>query len=293
MMLDEGFGGNNPKLRMAQLNLALLRLCRYLVGLKMHTQGMSYEQGVDFFVREGYQERVNAEREARRGTVDPTYLVYTLGKMQILKLREEYRARMGASFKLSEFHDRLLSYGMPPLKIIRLAMLGEAQGESVVSNNPMDVPRAIDFSVLATSYNSGNHGTRTIQLIMNQHDWAQAWDVIGRGSSAGAMPEVNFDTRAVIIAYQGWKNTGGYGISIGEIRREGTTIIVRVNEQSPKAGDIVTEGQTSPFVAVSIPRPPEGSTVKFEDEVKKLEQNRNVNERSLPTYRRYGRRRRG
>ncbi|MDQ3816648.1 MAG: DUF885 domain-containing protein, partial [Acidobacteriota bacterium] len=75
MMLDEGFGGNNPKLRFAQLNAALLRLCRYLVGLRLHTQGMSYEQAVDFFMREGYQERVNAEREARRGTLDPTYLV--------------------------------------------------------------------------------------------------------------------------------------------------------------------------------------------------------------------------
>jgi len=292
MMLDEGFGGNNPKLRMAQLNLALLRLCRYLVGLRMHTQGMSYEQGVDFFMREGYQERVNAEREARRGTVDPTYLVYTLGKMQILKLREEYRARLGASFKLGEFHDRLLSYGMPPLKIIRLAMLGEANGESVVSNNPTDVPRAIDFSVLATGYTSGYQGGRTLQLITNQSDWVNAWSVIGRGSS-GPMPEVNFNTRAVIIAHQGLKNTGGYGISIAEIRREGTSLTVRVNEQSPKAGDVVTEAQTSPFVAVSIPRPPEGSIVKLEDEVKKLEQNRNVNERSLPTYRRYGRRRRG
>src|SRR4051812_27784724 len=238
MMLDEGFGGNNPKLRLAQLNLALLRLCRYLVGLRLHTQGMSYEQGVVFFMREGYQERVNAEREARRGTEDPTYLVYTLGKMQILKLREEYRARMGAAFRLGEFHDRLLSYGMPPLKIIRLAMLGETSGESIGSNNPTEVPRAIDFSVLATSFNSGNHGGRDIQLITNQHDWTQAWDIIGRGST-GAIPEVNFNTRAVVIAYQGWKNTGGYGISIAEIRRDGTSLTVRVNEQSPKQGDIV------------------------------------------------------
>src|SRR5436853_5970727 len=104
MMLDEGYGGNNPKLRLAQLQAALARLCRYLVGLRLHTAGMSYEQGVDFFMREGYQERVNAEREARRGTVDPTYLVYTLGKMQIMKLREEYKASMGASFRLREFH---------------------------------------------------------------------------------------------------------------------------------------------------------------------------------------------
>ncbi|HYJ46943.1 MAG TPA: DUF885 domain-containing protein, partial [Pyrinomonadaceae bacterium] len=216
MMLDEGFGGNNPKLRMAQLNLALLRLCRYLVGLRLHTQGMSYEEGVQFFMREGYQERVNAEREARRGTLDPTYLVYTLGKMQILKLREEYRARMGASFKLGEFHDRLLSYGMPPLKIIRLAMLGETSGGSVSSNNTTETPRTLDFSVLATGYNSGYQGGRSLQLITNQNDWASAWNLIGKGSS-GPMPEVNFNTRAVVIAHQGLKRSGGYGISIAEI----------------------------------------------------------------------------
>ncbi len=291
MMLDEGFGGNNPKLRLAQLNLALLRLCRYLVGLRLHTAGMTYEQGVDFFMREGYQERVNAEREARRGTLDPTYLVYTLGKMQILALREEYRRRMGASFNLGDFHNRLLSYGMPPVKIIRLAMLGEAEGSSN-STHTIEPPRTVDFSVLATGYNSSYQGERAVQLIMNQGEWENAWRLNNRGSS-GPMPEVNFNTRAVVIAYQGLKRTGGYGISIAEIRREGTTLTVRVNEQSPKPGDFVTEALTSPFVAVSIPRPPDGSIVKFVDEVNKIEQNRNVKERSYPLRRRKRRGRRG
>jgi uncharacterized protein (DUF885 family) len=293
MMLDEGFGGNNPKLRLAQLNAALLRLCRYLVGLRLHTQGMTYEEGVQFFMREGYQERVNAEREARRGTLDPTYLVYTLGKMQILKLREEYRARMGASFNLGAFHDRLLSYGMPPVKIIRLAMLGEASGsESVNSNNTTDVPRTVDFSVLATGYNSSYQGARAVQLITNESDWENAWRMIGQGAS-GTMPEVNFNTRAVVIAYQGVKNTGGYGISIAEIRREGTNLTVRVNEQNPKPGEMTTQALTSPFVAVSIPRPPEGTIVKFVDEGNKIEQNRNVNKPVYPQRRRYRRGRRG
>jgi uncharacterized protein (DUF885 family) len=295
MLLDEGFGGNNPKLRLAQLNLALLRLCRYLVGLRLHTQGMSYEEGVNFFMREGYQERVNAEREARRGTLDPTYLVYTLGKMQILTLREEYRRKMGAAFNLREFHDRLLSYGMPPVKIIRLAMIGETgeSGSSVDTPNALEpASRAIDFSVLATGYNSRYEGGRRLQLITNQTDWASAWEVIGRGSSA-PMPEVNFNTRAVLIAYQGRKNTGGYNISIAEIRRDGATLVVRVNEQTPKPGDFVTEALTSPFVAVSIPRPFEGTIAKYDDEVKKIEQNRNAKERSYPPRRRYRRGRRG
>src|SRR5947209_1050941 len=288
MMLDEGFGGNNPKLRFAQLNAALLRLCRYLVGLRLHTQGMTYEQGVDFFMREGYQERVNAEREARRGTLDPTYLVYTLGKMQIMKLREEYRARMGASFKLGEFHDRLLSYGMPPVKIIRLAMLGESRGSEIGSVNSVDVPRTVDFSVLATGRNSGYEGPRSLQHITNRNDWLNVWHVIGNGST-GSMPEVTFDTRAVLIVYQGQKRTGGYGISIVEIRREGTALIVRVNEQTPKPGEMTTEVLTSPFIAVSIARPPEGTVIKFDDEVKKLEQNRNVNQRRYPVPRWYRR----
>ncbi len=291
MMLDEGFGGNNPKLRLAQLSMALLRLCRYLVGLRLHTDGMTYEEGVDFFMREGYQERVNAEREARRGTLDPTYLVYTLGKMQILKLREEYRQLMGASFNIGEFHNRLLSYGMPPVKIIRLAMLGEAGGNSN-STHAIEPPRAIDFSVLATGYNSSYQGARSVQLIMNQADWEAAWRLNNRGSS-GPMPEVNFNTRAVVIAYQGLKRTGGYGISIAEIRREGAMLVVRVNEQSPKAGDFVTEALTSPFIAVSLPRPPDSAIVKFDDEVNKIEQNRNVKERSYPPQRRNRRGRRG
>jgi uncharacterized protein (DUF885 family) len=291
MMLDEGFGGNNPKLKLAQLSMALLRLCRYLVGLRLHTDGMTYEQGVDFFMREGYQERVNAEREARRGTLDPTYLVYTLGKMQILKLREDYHERMGDAFNLNVFHDRLLSYGMPPLKIIRLAMLGETNGNSNATH-AIEAPRAIDFSVLATGYNSSYQGTRAVQLIMNQAEWETAWRLNNRGSS-GPMPEVNFNTRAVVIAYQGLKRTGGYGISIAEIRREGATLIVRINEQSPKPGDFVTEALTSPFVAVSIPRPPDGAVVKYDDEVNKIEQNRNVKERSYPTQRRKRRGRRG
>jgi uncharacterized protein (DUF885 family) len=293
MLLDEGFGGNNPKLRLAQLNLALLRLCRYLVGLRLHTQGMTYEEGVDFFTREGYQERVNAEREARRGTLDPTYLVYTLGKMQIMKLREEYRQRMGASFNLGQFHDRLLSYGMPPVRIIRMAMLGETNASGNEDGaSEQEQQRTVDFSVLATGYNSRYEGGRALQLVTNQSDWVSAWGLIGRGSS-GPMPEVNFNTRSVIIAYQGRKNTGGYGISINEIRREGTALVVRAIEQSPKPGDFVTEALTSPFVAVSIPRSPEGVVVKYDDEVNKIEQNRNVKERSYPPRRRYRQGRRG
>src|SRR5207245_10576707 len=80
MMLDEGYGAGDPKLRLGQLQDALLRNARYIVGISMHTGKMSYEQGIEFFVKEGYQTHANAARETKRGTSDPTYLDDTLGK---------------------------------------------------------------------------------------------------------------------------------------------------------------------------------------------------------------------
>ena len=125
MMLEEGYGEGDPKLLLSQLHAALMRLCRYIVGLRMHTRGMTLEEGVAFFEKEGYMEHVNAEREAMRGTADPTYLVYTLGKLQILKLREDYRKKVGDRFNLQEFHERFLGFGYPPVKLIREEILGD------------------------------------------------------------------------------------------------------------------------------------------------------------------------
>jgi len=135
MMLDEGYGRdpNLPleqdkkflKLRLGQLQDALLRNARFIVGIKMHTGQMTFDQGVDFFVTEGYQSRTNGDRETRRGTSDPTYLYYTLGKLQIMKLREDYKKKMGDKFSLQEFHDQFIKQGFPPIKVIRKAMLGD------------------------------------------------------------------------------------------------------------------------------------------------------------------------
>jgi uncharacterized protein (DUF885 family) len=131
MMLDEGYGGEGPqadKLRLNQLSLSLQRLARYIVGLSLHTRGMTYEQAVSFFEKEAYMTHVNAEREARRGTSDPTYLVYALGKKLILQLREDAQAKWGKDFTLRRFHDELVSYGYPPIPILRGLMLGEDSG---------------------------------------------------------------------------------------------------------------------------------------------------------------------
>jgi uncharacterized protein (DUF885 family) len=125
MMLDEGYGNGDLKLRLGQLQDALLRNARYIVGIQMHTGKMTYEQGIDFFVKEGYQSRTNGERETKRGTSDPTYLYYTLGKLEILKLREDYKNMRGSAYTLQEFHDRFMREGWPPIKIVRKAMLGD------------------------------------------------------------------------------------------------------------------------------------------------------------------------
>jgi uncharacterized protein (DUF885 family) len=124
MMLDEGFGNGDPKLRMGQLIDALLRNARFIVGIQMHTGKMTMGQARQFFIDEGYQVSTVAGVEAKRGTSDPTYLVYTLGKLQIMKLREDYKKQRGDQFTLQDFHDRFLQQGSVPLKIIRKAMLG-------------------------------------------------------------------------------------------------------------------------------------------------------------------------
>jgi uncharacterized protein (DUF885 family) len=133
MMLDEGFGrAANPtpeqkmratKYRMAQADEALLRLCRLCVSIRMHTQGMSVEDGAKFFRDNCYYEDKPAHSEAMRGTFDPGYLNYTLGKLQILKLRADYKAQEGANFSLEKFHDEILNLGMPPIRLLREIML--------------------------------------------------------------------------------------------------------------------------------------------------------------------------
>jgi uncharacterized protein (DUF885 family) len=134
MMLDNGYGqpGTGAKdereakfLRLGQLQDALLRNARFIVGIQMHTGNMTYDQAVAFFQKEGYQPKETAQVEAKRGAGDPTYLYYTLGKLEIMKLREDLRQRQGAAFSLEKFHDEFLSQGLPPIKIVREALLGD------------------------------------------------------------------------------------------------------------------------------------------------------------------------
>jgi uncharacterized protein (DUF885 family) len=134
MMLDNGYGqpGTGAKdereakfFRLGQLQDALLRNARFIVGIQMHTGNMSYEQAVEFFQKEGYQPRETSEVEAKRGAGDPTYLYYTLGKLEIMKLRTDLMKKQGAAFSLQAFHDEFLSQGLPPIQIVREALLGD------------------------------------------------------------------------------------------------------------------------------------------------------------------------
>ena len=123
MVLDEGYGAGDAKLRLSQLQDALLRAARYVAALRMHTRGMTFEQAVDLFHKDGFQTRQVAELEARRGTQDPMFMSYTYGKLEIYRLRDEYRKKLGPRFTLRGFHDTFLGYGHAPLKLVREAML--------------------------------------------------------------------------------------------------------------------------------------------------------------------------
>ncbi|HUL72465.1 MAG TPA: DUF885 domain-containing protein [Vicinamibacterales bacterium] len=125
MMLDEGFHAGEPKFRLAQLQDALLRNVRFIVGIKMHTQGMTVDEAAKLFHTQGHQPETVAMEEAKRGAGDPLYGYYTMGKLMILKLRDDYKAKQGASYTLQGFHDAFIKMGPLPLPLIRRAMLGE------------------------------------------------------------------------------------------------------------------------------------------------------------------------
>jgi uncharacterized protein (DUF885 family) len=125
MMLDEGFHDNDPHYRLAQLQDALLRDVRFIAGIRMHSEGLSVADAQKLFETEAYQPPPVALSESKRGTSDPTYGYYTMGKLMILKLREDLRAKRGAAFSIKDFHDEFLKLGPLPLPLIRRAMLGE------------------------------------------------------------------------------------------------------------------------------------------------------------------------
>jgi len=130
MMWDAGVS-DDPAVHVGQLQNALLRNVRYLSAIGLHTGEMTVEQSFQMFRDKAFQDEANARQQAARGTFDPMYLSYTLGKLAILKLRDDVKAKWeadGKTFSLKDFHDALLSYGAAPLPVIREAMLGPDAG---------------------------------------------------------------------------------------------------------------------------------------------------------------------
>ena len=128
MVIDEGYGrdGTNAeanvqgaKYRLAQSDASLERICRLCVSIRMHCQGMSLEDGTKFFEENAYLNEKPASREALRGTFDPGYLFYSLGKLQILKLREDYKRQEGSNYSLKNFNDAICDHGQMPIRYLR------------------------------------------------------------------------------------------------------------------------------------------------------------------------------
>lgn len=128
MMMDAGFGRQDYSVKLGQLAEALIRLARFIVCIRLHAEDMSVEQAVRFFRDEAFMEENSARREAERGTFDPTYLVYSVGKLMLMKLRNDYRQQQGKSFSLRTFHDTLLGHGTAPFWLHRQLMLGGPDG---------------------------------------------------------------------------------------------------------------------------------------------------------------------
>ncbi len=131
MMIDAGFRKDDTNVRLGQLAESLVRLCRCIIGIRLHCEDLSVEQAVRFFREEAFLEEPSARREAERGTFDPSYILYSAGKLMLLKLREDYKAHVGARFSLRSFHDTLLGNGTVPIWLHRSLMLGPQNGELI------------------------------------------------------------------------------------------------------------------------------------------------------------------
>jgi hypothetical protein len=128
MMWEAGLGSGDPEVHIGQLSNALLRNVRYLSAIGLHTQGMTVEQSERMFREQAYQDPGNARQQAARGTYDPAYLNYTMGKLMIRKLREDWTASRGGREAWKHFHDTFLSFGGPPIPLVRKAMMGKQEG---------------------------------------------------------------------------------------------------------------------------------------------------------------------
>jgi len=140
MLIEAGFAGPKPmarppsqedlqraaRYRLAQSSEALLRLARLFCAVELHCSGMTVEEATRFFAENAYYLEKPARSEAMRGTMDPGYGFYTLGKLQLLKLRADWKAQEGERFSQQRFHDEVLRHGMPPVRMLREFLLRDS-----------------------------------------------------------------------------------------------------------------------------------------------------------------------
>jgi uncharacterized protein (DUF885 family) len=124
MMYDAGLGAGDPEMHLGQLQEALLRNVRFISAIGLHTKGMTVEESKKMFIEQGFQDEGSADQQSARGTFDPAYLNYTMGKLMIKKLREDWIASRGGRSAWKQFHDQFLTYGGPPIPMVRKAMMG-------------------------------------------------------------------------------------------------------------------------------------------------------------------------
>jgi uncharacterized protein (DUF885 family) len=131
MMWEAGLGEGDPQVHVGQLSNALLRDCRFLSAIGLHARGMTLDQSKKMFMEECFQDEGTADQQSARGTYDPAYLNYTMGKLMIRKLREDWTASRGGRSAWKAFHDEFLNYGGPPIPLVRQAMMGEDKPKAV------------------------------------------------------------------------------------------------------------------------------------------------------------------
>lgn len=131
MMWEAGLGNGDAGVHVGQISNALLRDCRFLSAVGMHARGMTQAQSQEMFEKECYQTEGTAEQQAARGTYDPAYLNYTLGKLMIRKLRDDWTATRGGKAAWKSFHDTFLGFGGAPIPLIRQQMMNEPEPRAV------------------------------------------------------------------------------------------------------------------------------------------------------------------
>jgi uncharacterized protein (DUF885 family) len=131
MMIEAGFHRGDATIKLGQLAESLVRLARFIVAIRLHCEDLSVEQGMRFFRDEAFLEEATARREAERGTFDPGYLLYSVGKLMMLKMRRDFKEQQGGRYSLRAFHDAVLSQGNAPFRAQRRLLLGETADASL------------------------------------------------------------------------------------------------------------------------------------------------------------------